>query len=346
MSSAHHNMLKKVKPNDDASRVLFEYTGEAVPDNVTHVRFHPSVVNVHYQAFKELTKLREVVFNYGLREIGNAAFYGCRSLQSINIPSTVNNIGCSAFGGCTNLRDVVLSDGLKKIKVGVFDGCTSLQSITIPLTVEEIDTYAFDSCNSLRDVVLNDGLKKIGNMSFRECTSIRSIELPSTVVEIVKNAFIFCTELSEVVIYNEEIQIGVGAFGGCTSLERFKFPSLSTRLDNIIQAGQRDIEAKMEDIPGLEWRGGELSILAISRQRRDRGPGAVETLVELDKEKLAKVKGLIVYYEMKEATTLFELALWKANLDKAKIGVNSTSRGSCCIEVPGPIKDTILQYLL
>ena len=46
---------------------------------------------------------------------------------------------------------------------------------------------------------------------------------------------------------------------------------------------------------------------------------------------------------MKEATTLFELALWKEKINQAEgIPIN---RNACRIEVPGPVKDTILLYL-
>ena len=47
---------------------------------------------------------------------------------------------------------------------------------------------------------------------------------------------------------------------------------------------------------------------------------------------------------MKEATTLFELALWKAKIDRAT-GISTGNRVACRIEVPGPVKETILQYL-
>lgn len=81
-------MSKKLKLND-TSKVMFEYyKGEGVPKNVTHVRFHPSVVNVDNEAFQGRNKLREVVLDNSLRGIGNGAFSGCHSLplQSINIP--------------------------------------------------------------------------------------------------------------------------------------------------------------------------------------------------------------------------------------------------------------------
>ena len=59
---------------------------------------------------------------------------------------------------------------------------------------------------------------------------------------------------------------------------------------------------------------------------------------------LDKIVDLIVYYEMKEATIIVELALWKAKIDQTDEN-NPADRDVCRIEVPGPVKDAILQYL-
>jgi len=394
-------MSKKSKLNDDTRRVILDgYIGhEEVPDNVTHVRFHQSVVEVNNEAFYFCKSLVEVVLNEGLREIGLGAFSNCTALQSISIPSTVTKIGTGAFNCCTELKEVVLNEGLREIGKNAFRNCTALQNITIPSTVTETGQYAFSYCTSLRDVVLNEGLQNIGSHMFQCCESLQSITIPSTVTEISSNAFYHCNNLREVVlkegiqkikssafsfssiesitfpssvveigqyafsrcrnlrevvIYNEKIQIGDKSFFNCTtSLERFKFPRLFSRLDNVIEAGQTDIEAKMDDIPAVEWRDGELVIPAIRRESSLFI--MVENLVNIDTKKLDKIVRLIRYYEIKEATTLFELALWKAKIDQkldqvdatnpSVLGTLPTSREAYRIEVPGPIKDAILQYL-
>lgn len=249
---------------------IFEYTGkgQTVPKDVEHVRFHPSVVKVDRDVFRNCYKLREVVLNNGLREIGSNAFSYCNLLQSITIPSTVTKIGNRAF-----------------------EDCVALESIVIPSTVEEICGGAFNDCTYLREVVLNDGLKLIWSRSFQKCRSLQSIILPFTIKVVFKYTFWDCTSLREVVIHNERVQIDEKAFSDCKSLERFKFPGLWTRLDDIIQAGQTDIEAKLDNISSVEWRGGELSI-PIVRQQIER-PWGMDTVVELDKEKLTTVKRLI-----------------------------------------------------
>jgi len=285
----------------------------------------------------------QIVLNEGLTEIGVRAFINCTTLQSITIPSSVLEISPSTFRGCTDLRDVVLNDGIEKIAMNTFEGCTSLERITIPSTVDNIEPWVFFRCTNLQDVVLNDGIKRIKTYAFIGCTSLEHITIPSSVLDIGDSSFKDCRRLREVVIHNnEEFQIGDTAFRGCTSLERFKFPILSTRLDNIIQAGQRDIEAKMDGIPAVEWRGGELIIPSVHQEIEY--PWGTDTVVKLDKGKLTRVEGLINYYEVKEATTLFELALWKGKIDQAVDEVEPVNRDALRIEVPGPVKDTILQY--
>ena len=60
---------------------------------------------------------------------------------------------------------------------------------------------------------------------------------------------------------------------------------------------------------------------------------------------LVRVTQLVSYYELKEATATFELALCKFNLDQADEN-NITNRGAYRIDVPGPVKVTMLQYLI
>ena len=311
-----------------------------------------TVTKISKYAFASCTGMREVVLNEGLRSIENNAFGGCKSLQSITIPSTTLVVCDSTFWSCTQLREVVLNEGLTKIGYHAFHDCSSLQSVTIPSTVDDINSMAFSYCTNIRNVVFKDGIKRIKSGAFVN-TSLERIIIPSTVIEIGKHAFRDCSSLKEVVIV-PPLQIvftsGVcsspfverNAFRGCSSLERFKFPSLSTRLNDIIKAGQLDIEAKIDDIPSVEWRGGEISIPPAHRQIENR-LGIMEEVVEIDEEKVARVEGLIAKYELREATSLFELALWKARLDQAD--TDNIHRDACRIEVPGLIKDTILQYI-
>ena len=332
-------------------RIEFEYTGrEVVPKNVTHVRFHPSVNEVggydydNYgdlaeiadgYGFKDCNRLKEVIFNDGLKKIGQHSFRYCTALESITLPSTLTEIEIYGFSGCSNLEEVVLNGGLMKVEDGTFHDCESLQKITIPYTVSCIGSAAFHNCINLREVVFNEGLKKIGANTFMGCKSLQSITFPSSLIEIGNGAFNYCHGLKEVELREGIQRIGHGTFGACPLLEMFTFPRLSSRLENIIQVGHwSEVMDKIDEVRGLvERRGSEIFVSIAATE----GSNWLQA-----KQSLQKIISLITYYEQKEATSLFELALWKFNINHADSDIN---RESYRVDVPGPVRDTILHYL-
>jgi len=64
-----------------------------------------TVVNISCKAFEDFRVLKEVVLVEGVRSIGDDAFWGCRSLESTNIPSTLVEIGWNAFDHSSPLNE-------------------------------------------------------------------------------------------------------------------------------------------------------------------------------------------------------------------------------------------------
>ena len=305
--------------------IMFEYTGDkcSVPKDITSVQF------------KE-----------GLQNIGDNAFDGCKSLESIKLPSTLVEIGFSAFYGCRNLKEVTFNEGLRIIGFNAFVNCTSLQSILLPSTVTEIGDFAFHGCSNLTKVILNEGLKKIEDGAFSVCSSLKSIKLPSTVTEIGDSPFDSCSNLTEVKLFscsnltevifdNLQSNLTQFIFNNCVALERILFPTISYRLGNIIQTSHwEDLEDKVNEVRGVvQWESNQLFVSRATLHNWN------ET-----KRDLGRITQLVSYYERKEATSTFELALWKSKLDQVD-ATNTTNRAAYRIDVPGPVRATILQYL-
>ena len=243
-----------------------------------------------------------------------------------------------AFSYCNKLREVMFNEGLQKIEIYAFSCCRSLSSSTLPSTVTEIGEGAFWGCDTLREVILNDGLQKIGQYAFRFCTSLSTIVLPSTVTEIGSYAFRNCNILREVVFHGIPRKIGKDAFRNCTQLERFTFLTISTRLNTLIQTGHWDeTNNRVDTARGVVERSG--GDLFASTQTMDRGNNWNRV-----RESLDNIVRVISCYELKEATSIFELALWKFKLDQVD-KANPIPRKKCRMDVPGPVKDIILQYL-
>ena len=266
---------------------------------------------------------------------------GCVVPKNVTIvrfhSSVVVEVDSEAFRCCKQLSEVVFSDGLQKIGDYAFYNCTSLSSIVLPSTVTEIDSRAFRGCSNLMEVQLNEGLEKIGWNAFPGC-SLSTITFPSTVTEVGSNAFISCSNLREVIMHGVPRKIGKEAFSNCPLLGRFTFPTISTRLNTLIQTGYwEEINNRVDTARGVvERSGGDFFVSA-----QTMGGGRNWNAVRRDLDRIIR---LISYYELKEGTSIFELALWKFKLDQVD-KANPIPRKKCRMDVPGPVKDIILQYL-
>ncbi len=119
---------------------------------------------------------KDTVIPDSVTSIGNAAFYGCKTLTSINIPDSVTSIGDSAF--CFS----------------------SLIGVNIPDSVTSIGDSAFHSTR-LTDMSIPDSVKSIGICAFQDCNRLTRISVPDSVESIEMRAF--STANSEFVVYGE-----------------------------------------------------------------------------------------------------------------------------------------------
>lgn len=93
-------------------------------------------------------------YSHGPQNTGGA-FYSCKNLKSVYIPSSVTVIGISSFQGCTSLENVIFENGGDQIEMicySAFYGCENLKNIEIPSAVKQIYSYAFSGCTSLENI--------------------------------------------------------------------------------------------------------------------------------------------------------------------------------------------------
>ncbi len=176
--------------------------------------------------------------NFGDRVVAIAAymFYGCKSLKSITIPSTVTTINAFAFAksglttvtipetvttfgtikngsivngghqfmGCESLTSVKFDTGFDAaMSPYIFSGCTSLQSFTFPEGMTEISMGMFKD-SGLKSIDL-EGIETINAYAFQN-TKLEKLVIPATVTSLVaypgsnKDHLIFadCSELQSV----------------------------------------------------------------------------------------------------------------------------------------------------
>lgn len=138
---------------------------------------------------------------YSVTSIGINAFYECKALTSVAMPS-VTSIGAQAFQSCSSLTSVAMPS-VTSIDSGAFYHCNALTSVDMP-SVTSISSDAFLSCASLTSVDM-PLVTSIGNQAFNGCSSLTSVSMPSVT------------------------SIGYGAFSGC-SIVKLSLPATLTSI--------------------------------------------------------------------------------------------------------------------
>ena len=93
----------------------------------------------------------------------------------VSVPSTVTAIGEGAFAGNTTLQSIELPDSLREIGYNAFGGCTALISVTIPDSVTKVGPGAFKGCSALTLADLGAGISSWGSGVFNDCTSLSKV---------------------------------------------------------------------------------------------------------------------------------------------------------------------------
>ena len=126
----------------------------------------------------------------GVRGIGERAFYGCKELTSVIIPSGVTDIiGDSTFYNCSALTNVTMGNGVTSIGAYAFRNCSKLRSVMIPDTVMSIGSCAFEDCSMLINVTIPDSVTNIGIYAFCRCSNLTSVTIPPSVTSVGSYAF-------------------------------------------------------------------------------------------------------------------------------------------------------------
>ena len=134
--------------------------------------------------------------------IGNSAFFCCRNLTSLEIPSSVKSIGSDAFSGCD------------KLDIREYDNGYYLGNKDNPyIAFIKVKNKYLESC------LINNDCMVIGNDTFSHCKRLTSIEIPSSVTSIGSSAFFCCRNLTSLEIPSTVKSIGSDAFSGCDKLD-------------------------------------------------------------------------------------------------------------------------------
>lgn len=228
---------------------LISYNGKeavvTIPDNVT---------TIAGGAF-ENSKISSVVIPSNVLNIGEAAFYGCENLESVDIAEGVKTICNSAFADCPSLYSINIPSTVTDIGLGVFADDVALSSLSVygdkyffndgalynadstelicylpgsgaseyemPFSVKKIDKYAFWGADKLKNVRVSNNVEYIPAYAFSGCYSLEMVYLPESVKRIDDYAFYNCHALSYLASENANVKTSSTALTGCENAETY-----------------------------------------------------------------------------------------------------------------------------
>lgn len=134
--------------------------------------FIPDTIEVIGQnSFYNCDCLAEVVISASsnLAEIGNNAFSGCISLESMYIPAEMTTLGNAVFNNCGGLNEFVVAEGNPAYRA---ENGHLIESATNTLV------------RGVNDEAVPEGVERIEEAAFRRANGITRLYIPATVTEI------------------------------------------------------------------------------------------------------------------------------------------------------------------
>ena len=153
-----------------------------------------------FRFIRSLTKLKEVnLRKLKNTQIGDSAFYGMKTLESVRLPRRLVLLGVSAFEGCESLTSIEFPGHLQTLPDYMLKGCRSIDKVYIHNThVMHIGKGAFMD-SGIRLIGLSPDLRTIGPMAFANCKRLQVISIPQWVTEIGSLAFANCVMLRSII---------------------------------------------------------------------------------------------------------------------------------------------------
>ena len=156
--------------------------------NLNETNFSASVTYQTYRDqsnYSNITTLSipaSVTYNgesYNVTNIGENAFYSCKSLISVTIPNSIIKIEKNAFTHCSHLNSISFGKNVSSIDECAFYGC-GITSLTLPNSVSQIGNSAFRNCISMTSVTIPNNVTKIGEAAFYNCYTLSSFIIEAT----------------------------------------------------------------------------------------------------------------------------------------------------------------------
>ena len=178
------------------------YSNLRIPKSVTHISenlrgFQAEVYNIilylgndHFQVIDGVLYrkadhtlllapcgITEVNVLAGTKTIASVAFQGCKELERITLPNSLETIQSYAFAECSKLEQIQLPDSLKIMDENAFYQAGAIKNLTIPQNLK--NGFGFSSLNQIETLKYSHGVQRMELVG--SVYKLKTIDVPYTV---------------------------------------------------------------------------------------------------------------------------------------------------------------------
>lgn len=235
-----------------ASKITVNDTKLVIPNTVSFKEKDYQVTAIGPNAFDKFKEKNQIISitlpnTEHFKEVGIAAFKGCKELGEVKNFDVLEEVSDSVFVNCSKLTNITLSDNITKIGRLAFSGCSSLNMKDFPSQLDSIRYQAFANtgltqvtignnvkladevfkgCSKLETAAFAEGYNRpLPSLTFWGCSSLTAVTLWGTMDAIQQGAFKDCINLTTFEIPNGISQVGSEIFSGCSKLKKVIIPS-------------------------------------------------------------------------------------------------------------------------
>lgn len=167
----------------------------------------PTVTEIMYGAFANNKTLEEINIASSVKTINAYAFYGI-GVNSITLPKSLRTFYSSSFTS-PSLKELKLEEGISGYYIDENGALCSTNKVLL----------VYPAGRDATEYTTNNKVTRIFNGAFAECNNLKSITVTNNVTAIDQYAFELCKNLTSVTLPSTVSELGVGTFYGCTSLD-------------------------------------------------------------------------------------------------------------------------------
>lgn len=154
-----------------------------------------------------------------------------RTLETIEIPSTVTKIGGNAISSFTNITSLTIPSSVTKLDAYAISSNIFLESVKLPDTITDMEVGAFATDIALKNINIPTGITEIPPSCFSR-NDLEAVVIPSNIKEIGYNAYESNLNLKSVIIEEGCEKIGQYVFNYCGALTYVSIPSTITEINH------------------------------------------------------------------------------------------------------------------